>query len=127
VALPELRWYASDGVTPAGSLSINPVGPGQTYSTVHGAPEDFILKNEGGIAIDVTVAIRQVASSPGWEYVRIAVGDVTPGPYVAHTDPPLACGVMDPSGTVRIWVDVIVPPTATRGFGEGVNLRAVGV
>ncbi len=127
MALPELRWYASDGVTALATLDLQPVGPGEDYATKYGAAVDFVVKNDGALSLTVTVEILQVAGYPIHEYLRIAAGEVTPGAYVDYLTDPLALGTLAAGASARVWVDVIVPPGADRAYGELANLRALGV
>ena len=128
MATPELRWYASDGVTPVGTLTLQPVGPGEDYKTKYGAPADYVLKNTGATSLDVSVEILQRSTDIGHEYVRIAVGATEPAEidFVDHETDPLVVGAVPAAGSVRIWVNVIVPLAATRGHVRQADLRATG-
>jgi hypothetical protein len=128
MATPELRWYASDGVTPVGKLTLQPVGPGENYKTKYGAPVNYVLKNTGATSLTVTVEITQISTDVGYEYALIAVGETEPAEidFVDHLTDPLAVGVVPAAGSVRIWVNVDVPLSATRGYVRRVNLEASG-
>ena len=128
MATPELRWYASDGITPIGTLALQPVGPGEDYKTKYGAPADYVLKNTGISSLTVEVFIDQLAADPGHEFVLIAFGPTEPAAidFVDYLTDPLVVGVIAAAGTVRLWVDVVVPLGAIRGYVRQVNLRATG-
>jgi hypothetical protein len=121
-----LRWYESNGSTLLAAIALGTLKPGQEYAVVHGAPRDYVLKNEGEASLTVLLAIMPVATYPANQYLLVGVGNTEPAPeaFVDSTDPPLALGTIAAGGQVRVWVNAVLPNDAEYQQAMLARLRA---
>lgn len=107
----ELTFFEADGVTPLAELALGSIPPGQSYFGLHSAYLTARLKNTGDTATTVEVSIQQALSDRASAYLRLAVGDPSPGAFVDETEP-LPVGTLSPDGEVLLHVDAVVPISA---------------
>lgn len=120
----KLAWYEADGETPLGRLIWGSIPPGSSYHEEHGAYLQMVLKNEGSEDADVTLHIRPYGSTKAHEYTRMAIGEGAPGTFYDEGDP-IDAGTIPPDGTVRIWLNLIVPAMAPMDATASVTIAAV--
>ncbi len=120
-----LVWYEADGVTPLGAIQWGIIPPGESYHGLHAEYMEMVLKNTGDVTTSVTLEIRPSGATNAHEHARIAIGEVAPGTFYDEGSP-IDVGDLPAAGTVRVWVDMIVPALAPMADTASIAIAAVG-
>jgi hypothetical protein len=121
----ELVWYASDGVTLLPRLEFGTIMPGKSYFELHGSYLRALLRNDGDLTTNVTVAIAGIGDNDADTYLRLATGVGSPGTFYPQASP-IVVGSMPPASEAAFWIDVVVPALAPFASIESAELVATG-